>query len=145
MRILAAEDNPINQLVLRALLEQLGLRPEIVASGEEAVEAWRRGTWDLVLMDVQMPVMDGPAATRRIRALEREMGLARTPIVALTANAMSHQVEQYLAAGMDGFVAKPIEIAKLYEAIQLAARQVEAEAMRVASSVEACSVGLGAA
>ena len=125
LRILAAEDNAINQIVLRTLLEQFGLQPEIVETGLEAVEAWERGDWDLILMDVQMPVMDGPTATRRIRARELALGRPRAPIIALTANAMSHQVGEYLAAGMDGFLAKPIEIAKLYEAIQSVAQATQ--------------------
>jgi signal transduction histidine kinase/AmiR/NasT family two-component response regulator len=127
LRILAAEDNPINQLVLRTLLEQFGLQPEIVESGVEAVEMWERGDWDLILMDVQMPVMDGPTATRRIRARERELGRGRTPIIALTANAMSHQIDEYSAAGMDGFVAKPIEIARLYDVINSIVQASEVE------------------
>jgi two-component system, sensor histidine kinase len=71
-------------------------------------------------MDIQMPVMDGIAAAREIRSLEAKEGRRRIPIVALTANALTHQIEEYLAAGMDGHVAKPIEIAKLYEAISAA-------------------------
>jgi CheY-like chemotaxis protein len=71
-------------------------------------------------MDIQMPVMDGIAAASEIRSLEIAEGRRRTPIVALTANALTHQIEEYLAAGMDGHVAKPIEIAKLYEAISVA-------------------------
>jgi signal transduction histidine kinase len=118
IRILAAEDNAINQIVLRTLLEQFDIHPEIVENGLEAVEMWERGDWDLILMDVQMPVMDGPTATRRIRVRERETGRPHTPIIALTANAMSHQVDEYTAAGMDGFVAKPIEVSKLYEVIR---------------------------
>jgi two-component system, sensor histidine kinase len=73
-----------------------------------------------VLMDVQMPVMDGVEATRAIRALAAELGRPRIPIIALTANAMNHQVEQYRAAGMDGHVAKPIEAAVLYAALETA-------------------------
>ena len=119
-RILAAEDNSINQLVLKTLLAQFGLTPRVVDNGAQAVEAWEREPWDLILMDVQMPVLDGPGAARAIRAREAETGRARTPIVALTANAMTHQVDSYLAAGMDGFVAKPIEIRDLVEAINLA-------------------------
>ncbi len=125
LRILAAEDNAINQIVLRTLLEQFGLQPEIVATGLDAVEAWERGDWDLILMDVQMPVMDGPTATRRIRARELALGRSRTPIIALTANAMSHQVGEYAAAGMDAFLAKPIEIAKLYAAVQSVAQAIQ--------------------
>jgi len=118
IRVLAAEDNGMNQLVLRTLLEQVGVTPVIVGNGREAVEAWAREPWDLILMDVQMPEMDGPTATGLIRARERAEGRGRTPIVALTANAMAHQVAEYLRSGMDGFVAKPIEAARLYDVIQ---------------------------
>jgi PAS domain S-box-containing protein len=120
LRILAAEDNPMNQLVLKTLLAQAGIEPEIVANGQEAVDAWAREPWDLILMDVQMPLMDGLAATRLIREREQLEGRTRTPIVALTANAMSHQVAEYRAGGMDAFVAKPIEAGRLYEALQRA-------------------------
>src|SRR6185436_18966293 len=120
IRVLAAEDNAMNQIVLRTLLEQVGIEPVIVSDGREAVEAWEREPWDLILMDVQMPDMDGPTATGLIRARERTQGRARTPIVALTANAMSHQISEYMAAGMDAFVAKPIEAQRLYEAVKRA-------------------------
>ena len=119
-RILAAEDNTINQLVLKTLLAQFGLTPQVVDNGHQAVQAWEKESWDLILMDVQMPVLDGPGAARAIRAREAETGRARTPIIALTANAMTHQVDSYLAAGMDGFVAKPIEVRDLVEAINQA-------------------------
>ncbi|HEY2660625.1 MAG TPA: ATP-binding protein [Caulobacteraceae bacterium] len=117
LRILAAEDNEVNQLVLKTLLSQVGLEPVLVCNGEEAVTAWEQGEWDLILMDAQMPVMDGITATRQIRRREAGTGRTPTPIIALTANAMSHQVEAYLAAGMNGFVAKPIQIAQLFEVI----------------------------
>ena len=120
LRLLAAEDNPTNQQVLAAVMESLGIDIDIVADGKQAVEAWKHGGYDLVLMDIQMPVMDGIDAARAIRGLEVEEQRKRTPIVALTANALTHQVEEYMAAGMDGHVAKPIEIAKLYEAISAA-------------------------
>lgn len=120
LRLLAAEDNPTNQQVLAAVMGSLGIEIDIVANGRAAFEAWRDGAYDLVLMDIQMPVMDGIDAARAIRTAESEGGRTRTPIVALTANALSHQIEEYLAAGMDGHVAKPIEIAKLYEAISRA-------------------------
>jgi signal transduction histidine kinase/AmiR/NasT family two-component response regulator len=118
VRVLAAEDNPTNQLVLKTLLIQMGVEPVIVGNGAEAVEAWEQSHWDLVLMDVQMPVMDGLAAASAIRAREAETGRAATPIIALTANAMSHQVESYRAAGMNGFLAKPIEIRQLFQTLQ---------------------------
>ncbi len=117
LRLLAAEDNPTNQQVLSAVLGSLGIEAHIVPDGREAVEAWRSGAYDLILMDIQMPVMDGIAASLAIREGEAASGRRRTPIVALTANALTHQVEEYLAAGMDAHVAKPIEIAKLYDAI----------------------------
>jgi len=120
LRVLAAEDNEVNQLVLKTLLAQIGIEPVVVENGQQAVEAWEAEPWDLILMDVQMPVMDGPTATRAIRAGEAARGLARTPIIALTANAMSHQLAEYTAAGMDGLVAKPIEVSKLWSALELA-------------------------
>ncbi|HEV2364805.1 MAG TPA: ATP-binding protein [Caulobacteraceae bacterium] len=120
IRVLAAEDNLVNQTVLRAIVEPMDLELSIVADGQAAVEAWRAGGFDLILMDIQMPVMDGIAATRLIRAAEEAEGRQKTPIIALTANALVHQVEEYMAAGMDGHVAKPIEIAKLYHALNRA-------------------------
>jgi PAS domain S-box-containing protein len=120
IRVLAAEDNGMNQLVLKTLLNQVGVDPVMVADGRAAVLAWEKEPWDLILMDVQMPVMDGPTATGVIRAREKAEGRPRTPIVALTANAMAHQVLEYKGAGMDDFVAKPIEAARLYTVIQTA-------------------------
>jgi signal transduction histidine kinase/ActR/RegA family two-component response regulator len=117
IRLLAAEDNAINRLVLKTLLEQIGVEPVIVENGALAVEAWEAGAWDIILMDVQMPTMDGPAATRLIRQREAATGRRRTPIVALTANAMSNQVDDYMQAGMDAHVSKPIEARRLYEAL----------------------------
>jgi CheY-like chemotaxis protein len=115
--VLAAEDNAVNQLVLKTLLHQLGVEPAVVEDGAAAVEAWKAAEWDVILMDVQMPVMDGLAATALIRRLEAETGRTRTPIIALTANAMAHQVEAYVAAGMDRHVAKPIAAAELFQAL----------------------------
>ena len=81
-------------------------------------EAWSRQPWDLIFMDVQMPVMDGPTATRTIRERERVEGRPRIPIIALTANALTHQTAEYLASGMDDVIAKPIEIGRLFLAIE---------------------------
>jgi signal transduction histidine kinase len=117
LRILAAEDNPVNQLVLKTLLGQAGIDPFVVENGAEAVAAWERQEWDLILMDAQMPVMDGPEASRMIRAREADSGRRWTPIIALTANAMSHQTEAYHAAGMNGVVSKPINVGQLFAAI----------------------------
>ncbi len=120
LKVLAAEDNAVNQLVLRTLLSQAGIEPVMVVNGEDAVAAWEREEWDLILMDVQMPVMDGTTATRIIRARELESGRARTPIIALTANAMTHQAQDYASAGMTGIVAKPIKVELLFEAMSAA-------------------------
>jgi PAS domain S-box-containing protein len=117
LKILAAEDNPMNQLVLSTLLGAMGLQAHMVGNGQEAIDAWRRQPWDLILMDVQMPLVDGPTATRAIRAAEAAEGLAPTPIVALTANAMQHQLDEYAACGMDAVVSKPIEVRALMDAI----------------------------
>ncbi|CAN5132989.1 hypothetical protein BH09PSE1_BH09PSE1_12420 [soil metagenome] len=123
-RVLAAEDHPVNRQVLTLLLSQAGIIPHIVENGAEAVEAWREGgpdgDWDLILMDVQMPVMDGPTAVRAIRAEEQATGRTPVPIIALTANVMSHQIEDYRQAGMATFVSKPIQVEVLMERIETA-------------------------
>jgi|GEM_PF-2161606 len=122
LKVLAAEDNTVNQLVLKTLLHQFGVDLTVVDNGREAVDAWETETWDLILMDVQMPVMDGPTASRTIRSREAECGRARTPIIALTANVMSHQIEAYRQAGMDNCVGKPLQVAALMEVMQAALR-----------------------
>jgi CheY-like chemotaxis protein len=129
LRILAAEDNVTNQLVLRALLEPLEADVTLAADGREAVAAFVDQIFDVVLMDVQMPVMNGVDATRTIRRIEAERGLARTPILALTANSMSHQLEEYAAAGMDGHLAKPLDAATLYGALASVLAEPAAEAV----------------
>jgi CheY-like chemotaxis protein len=120
LRILAAEDNATNQFILRALLAPTGVELRTVANGREAVDAFQAGDYDLILMDMQMPVMNGIDATRAIRAREISHGLPPTPILALSANVMNHQILEYERAGMDGVVAKPIDASKLIEAIALA-------------------------
>jgi signal transduction histidine kinase len=114
-RILAAEDNAINQLVLKTLLEQIGVTPVLVADGVAAVAAWERENWDLILMDVHMPHMDGLEASRSIRLKEIQMGRPRTPIIALTADTMDHQIKSYTDAGMDDHIPKPISALQLFQ------------------------------
>jgi len=111
LRILVVEDNATNRMIATKMLEHLGASVETAPDGYQGVEAAARGGFDLVLMDVQMPGMDGVEAVRRIRALESPA--ARTPVVALTANVLSHQRHAYLEAGMDGVVGKPISPAAL--------------------------------
>lgn len=109
LRVLLAEDNQVNQLVAKALLESLGCTVVVAADGHEAVSACRAGGYDLLLMDCQMPNLDGLEAAQQIRALERDGVLRkRVPIVALTANAFDSDRKACLAAGMDDFLAKPV-------------------------------------
>jgi len=116
-RILVAEDNVVNQRVAAGLLTKRGHQVTVVSNGREALDALRRGAFDLVLMDVQMPDMDGFEATAAIRQWERETG-SRVRIVAMTAHAMTGDRERCLAAGMDGYISKPIDQRTLYDAVE---------------------------
>jgi PAS domain S-box-containing protein len=116
LRVLVAEDNEVNQLVAKRIFERLGYRVTVVENGQECVSALERGRFDLVAMDVQMPVMDGLAATTAIRKSEEKTG-RHIPIVAMTAHAMKGDRERCLAAGMDGYVAKPIRSSELERAL----------------------------
>jgi CheY-like chemotaxis protein len=122
LAILVAEDNEINALLARALLLKMGHQPIVATNGIEAIEFWRAahasGTpFDRVLMDVHMPSLDGLEATRQIRALEAEAGTARTPILALTANAFAEDRDACYEAGMDGFLVKPLDRESLAAAL----------------------------
>jgi CheY-like chemotaxis protein len=117
LRVLAAEDHPVNQLVLRTLLGQFGVEVTMASNGQEVLDLFKNHDWDVVLMDVQMPVMDGPTATRAIRQFERGQARRPTPILALTANAMAHQLDDYRQAGCNGHVSKPIDATDLISAM----------------------------
>ena len=117
LRLLLVEDNPINQVLAKALLEQTGHTVVTAADGREGLAQWQRGGIDAILMDVQMPVLDGLSATRALREIERQQGRERTPIIAMTANAMSGDREQCLAAGMDDYIAKPFSRIELWAAL----------------------------
>jgi PAS domain S-box-containing protein len=116
VRLLLVEDNAVNRELVKAMLEPFGVIVETANDGVAGVEAMRQGEFDLVLMDVQMPVKDGLTATREIRALESARGAA-TPIIAMTANVLPEQVANCLAAGMDDHLGKPISPSKLLEAV----------------------------
>jgi CheY-like chemotaxis protein len=105
--VLVVDDSDVNQLVAAGLLAHLGYTAEVAEDGREAVELFDRRAYDAILMDVQMPVMDGYDATREIRLLEK--GLRRTPIIAMTATVTDGERERCLAAGMDDYLAKPIQ------------------------------------
>ncbi len=126
-RILLVEDNPINQEVVRCMLENLGCQTEVADAGQVALRWVSRRPFDLVLMDCQMPVMDGYEVTRAIRRRERSGQIAanpagrprpRIPIVAMTANAMKGDRERCLAAGMDDYLSKPFRPAQLYRCLE---------------------------
>ncbi len=115
IRILLAEDNPTNQKVAVGLLGRAGYRADVAENGRMAVEAHQRSSYDLILMDVQMPQMNGFEATKAIR--EREEGIKHTPIIAMTAHAMKSDRERCLQAGMDDYLSKPIEPQELLDVI----------------------------
>ena len=119
MRVLLAEDNPVNQKVGRKLLERLGCRVETALNGHEALVALEQSAYDVVLMDCQMPELDGYEATREIRERERAAGRgSRIPIVAMTANAMSGDRDACLAAGMDDYLSKPVKPDELMRTLE---------------------------
>jgi signal transduction histidine kinase/CheY-like chemotaxis protein len=124
---LIVDDNGANRMVLQTLLDSFGIAHASAADGTEAIDAWQSGRFDIVLMDVHMPRLSGLDATRMIRQREQERGRARTPILAVTASVLSHEVARYHAAGMDGIVPKPIEVGALLAAIEtvLQARAAE--------------------
>jgi PAS domain S-box-containing protein len=128
--VLLAEDNPVNQKLASSLLERRGHRVMVAGNGQEAVEMSGRRRFDLVLMDVQMPELDGLSATRLIRQRERERGL-HLPIVAMTAHAMPGDRERCLEAGMDAYLSKPISPRELWEAIDQLLPAVEGEALNL--------------
>jgi CheY-like chemotaxis protein len=119
LSILLAEDNPVNQRLVARMLEKRGHAVEIASNGREAVERSGLGRFDVILMDVQMPELDGFDATRAIRAREKRLGV-RTPVIALTAHALNDDRERCLKAGMDEFVSKPIEAVELFGALERA-------------------------
>ena len=115
--VLLVEDNLVNQRLGMRLLEKIGCRVTIANNGLEAIEKWKQTEYDIILMDCQMPEMDGYTATREIRKLEKDLG--RTPIIAMTANAMPGDKEKCLEAGMDDFLSKPVDTAKFKSSINL--------------------------
>ena len=113
MRILVAEDNAVNQMVVRSMLEKLGCRPRIVADGAAAVAEFDRARPDLILMDISMPEVDGMAATKMIREREAAARAVRTPVIGATAHSLREDRQSCIEAGMDDHLPKPIRLAAL--------------------------------
>lgn len=110
LHVLVAEDNPINQKLIQIVLEKLGLKVTLADNGEKALEARRANRYDMIFMDIQMPVMGGVEATHAILDYEKEQGLEHIPIIALTANALSGDREKYMGEGMDDYTTKPLDV-----------------------------------
>jgi PAS domain S-box-containing protein len=142
LRVLIAEDNPVNQEVLLRQVERLGLLADAVTNGQEVLDALAQGSYDAVLMDCQMPVMDGYTATRAIRSLEQG-GKRHLPIVAVTANAMRDDYDRCVQSGMDDFVAKPVTLSALAGAIDRAVQSGAGDAAEEAPAPPAGGPGTG--
>ncbi|WP_292656128.1 response regulator [Nitratifractor sp.] len=127
VRILVAEDNPINQRLIRTTLEQFGATVTLASNGKEAYELRKQNDYDLIFMDIQMPVMNGIEATKEILDYEQANHLPHIPIIALTANALTGDRERYLEAGMDNYMPKPINIPELKKMIELYYTQKQSE------------------
>ncbi len=117
-RILVAEDNSISTKVIRGMLGKLNLQPDTASNGEEALRAMKAQRYDLVLMDCEMPVLDGFSATQQLRAWERGNQRARTPVVALTAHILAEHKDRARQSGMDGHMSKPVELSQLRELVE---------------------------
>ncbi len=117
-RILVAEDNSISTKVIRGMLGKLNLQPDTASNGEEALSAMKAQPYDLVLMDCEMPVLDGFSATEQLRAWEQSEQRPRTPVVALTAHILNEHKERARAVGMDGHMSKPVELSQLRDLIE---------------------------
>ncbi|RLA69189.1 MAG: hybrid sensor histidine kinase/response regulator [Epsilonproteobacteria bacterium] len=118
LSVLVAEDNMINQKLIKVVLENMGLKVTLASDGEQAYKAYEANKYDMVFMDIQMPVMGGVESTHKILAYEKEQGLAHVPIIALTANALPGDKEKYIAEGMDDYATKPLDVKVLEKLIK---------------------------
>ncbi|HIQ47614.1 MAG TPA: response regulator, partial [Sulfurovum sp.] len=117
LSVLVAEDNMINQKLIKVVLENLGLQVTLASDGQQAYEAFTTDLYDMVFMDIQMPVMGGIESTHKILAYEKEHTLKHVPIIALTANALPGDKEKYMAEGMDDYATKPLDLKALEKLI----------------------------
>ena len=130
VRALVAEDHPANRRIIELMLAPMGVEVTLVANGAEAVEAFKQHDWELILLDMQMPVLDGVSAARAMRDLEIGLGRARTPIAMLSANVLPRHVDDALAAGADHFIAKPVTPAALARGLDELVRAAAINASR---------------
>ena len=124
MNLLLAEDNPVNQKLAARMLQKMGHRVMVVENGRLALAAFMKNQFDVILMDIQMPEMDGFEATAAIREREKSQVGSHVPIIAMTAHAMAGDRERCLEAGMDGYVSKPINVQELTEALENLTRAI---------------------
>jgi len=117
LHVLVADDEPLLRKMMQLFFQQHGHQATVVASGQEAIVAWQEDDFDVILMDLQMPGMNGLETVRQIRTLEQQRGCRRVPILALTAHALSEELENCLKAGMDDCISKPIAIDNLFAQI----------------------------
>lgn len=115
--VLVAEDNEVNQKLVSSILTKSGISYRIVSNGQEAIKMYENESFDLILMDCQMPIMDGFAATEKIREIEKNKSRKRVPIIAITANAMKGDREKCIGKGMDDFLSKPFRMSELLDII----------------------------
>jgi len=125
-KILVVEDNPVNQMLVCDMLENIGIKIDIANNGQEAFDAASKQRYSLVMMDVQMPQMDGLEATALIREFEAALPF-RTPIAAITGNAMAGDKERFLASGMDDYLSKPFSVQGLTELVQRWLKPIDTE------------------
>jgi CheY-like chemotaxis protein len=129
-RVLVVDDNSVNRKILARQLELAGASTDAAAGGEEALDLWRKGKYDLVLADLQMPSMDGFELARRIRENERVERRARTPILAVTASALEDHEQKSRAVGMDGLITKPVGIEQLKATLDVWLKDASAEQVK---------------
>jgi signal transduction histidine kinase/ActR/RegA family two-component response regulator len=133
LRLLVVDDNATNRTVLQAMLTPFGATVDTAADGLEALAAWEAGRWDVILMDIHMPRMDGLEACRAIRKRETATGQARTPIIAVTASVLTHETQAYLTAGMDDVIPKPVELQRLIAGLEASLAPPPIEAAELAA------------
>lgn len=133
IEVLAVDDDEVNRMVIKEMLRDQGVRLTLAENGEEALAAFQTKTYDVILMDIDMPIMDGLTAVKQIRTIERASNAVPTPVIAVTAHAMKDDRKRFIEAGMDDYVPKPIDRSQLKAAIKKWARQAQGQAIAVAS------------